>query len=135
MRISKTMAATLIVVLFSFHAIGCTGTDMKAKNGQWEGKSLVSFIVEDGKMLEFKMLASRSSFEKCNVKISKIPIDKNGTFSLKGPNENFSISGKFMTSTTVQGKIILKYCAPSSEGGNAAVFLSPLEQEWTAKPK
>ena len=135
MKISKTTVTAIIGVLFSFCAIDCIGTDIKAKNGQWEGKSSVSFVVEDGEIVEFKMFASRSTFEKCSVEIPEIPVDKSGKFSLEETDDNFTISGEFTTSTTVQGKIILNYCAPSSEGGNAAVFLVPLEQEWTAKPK
>ncbi len=37
MRISKTMVTAIIGVLFSFCAIDCIGTDIKAKNGQWRG--------------------------------------------------------------------------------------------------
>ena len=137
MRNSKTMVAAVVVVLFFFPFINCIAAGTKAKNGQWQGdvnKSL-SFVVENDMIKEFKMWASRSSFEQCRVKISQIPIEKNGAFFLKGPDDNFSISGKFTTPTTVQGKIIIKYCAPSAEGGKAAVFLVPLEREWTAKPK
>jgi hypothetical protein len=110
---------------------GCTSVTPKA--GPWGGETSVSFVVESGLIRRFEMTASRSSFERCRLRIPQIPITRSGSISLAG--KGFTLRGQFDTPTSIQGKVTVTSCAPSSDGGNAAVFLVPLEDTWNAKPR
>jgi len=142
--IGKKRLLLVLMLVGCIVSIDTWAADVNPNTGEWKGEPSVSFTIkEKGKISNFAISVPLAMGE-CNIKISEIPITKRGEikFTKTGEiksfatntNEYFSITGKFKTPTSIEGKVNINIC-PDPENKNNVIMLVPWEKEWSAKLK